>query len=127
MKNLIMTLVLFPVFSFSQEVPNVVLLEKTNTICYSDSSRNFYECIDDLSNTKIFIKDNILYFNSKTGIEKHDVVAYHYDEKDGKKTIVSYVVDVLGKEYDLLIYQNKGAKTITLASNKKDGEFISYR
>ena len=119
MKKLILILVLFPCVSFSQ-----ILLEKVKTVCYSDYSRNIFECTDDLSEKKIFVEKNVLCIKSNYGIEKHDVISYCCDEK---KTITGYVIDVSGIEYDLLIYYTKtNKKTITLANKKKD-EFILYR
>lgn len=118
MKKLLLLLFLMPFLSFSQ-----VLIDRVKTSCFSSKSRNIYECVDDLSKKKIYIKDNIIYIKSDYGTDKHDVVAFCYT----KGEVSGYIIEINGLEYDLLIYNNdKNEKTITLASKKTD-DFLMYR
>ena len=126
MKKLIFFLVLFPCILFSQKIPNVILLEKATKICYSDDSRNIYDCTKVLSNDKIFIQDNFLYIQNNIEKVKYEILAYHIDEEKNNK-IISYVIDVNNLEYYVFTaYTDKGTKTIYI-SNKFNKEFTLYR
>lgn len=114
MKKLIVLIVLFPMFSFSQ-----MLLENVKKQCLSEKSTNTYDCFETLNDSKIYIDNDKIVFDVKVSKEVYEIIdsyivdngdVFYTVKKDGFKfTIFKHhfedgdiVVYIMGKNSSLI-------------------------